>query len=89
MATITINLSDDLLEDAQEKLAPYHRTVEDYLIGVLYELRDDPQQKVFTLDVQDEAMIEEGLRSPSVQVDEAFWQRLRDHAERFRLRTGT
>lgn len=85
---MTLNVPDDLLEEVQQKLAPYHRTVEDYLIGVLYDLADE-NESAEPLSVEEEAMIEAGLRSPPVVVDETFWRRLRERAEQFRRRTGT
>jgi hypothetical protein len=83
MATITLDVPDDLLNEARQRLASYHRSIEDYLTGVLYELTDG-EPAWAPLSAQEEELIEEGLRSPLIEVDESFWQRLRERAERFR-----
>jgi hypothetical protein len=56
-------------------------------VAALYELASDEVGE--PLDAATEAAVEEGLRSPAIEVDDAYWQRLEERAERFRQRTGT
>jgi hypothetical protein len=87
MATISITVPDELLDEARKRLAPLHRAIDDYLVAALYELTSDEAGE--PLDAATLAAVEEGMRSPAEELDDAFWQRLDERAERFRRRTGT
>jgi hypothetical protein len=87
MATITIDIPDDLLAGVKRVLEPIHRDVEDYVLAALHELTSD--EPGAPLDAETEAALLEGVHSPPVEIDEAYWQRLEERAERFRRRTGT
>ncbi len=87
MATITITVPDELLDQARQSLTPVHREVGDYLVAALYELTS--KEAAVPMDAGTLAAVDEGMRSPAEDVDDAFWQRLDERAEGFRRRTGT
>lgn len=79
MANITVAISDEILETAQAKLRELgHGAIEQFLTQALEDLADIDAP----LDADLEAKLLEGLDSPALPVDEAFWASVDDHIDR-------
>ena len=79
MATLTLNVPDELLRGAEERLARRGGgAIEDYLLSALEALRLEAQP----IDAETEAKLLQGLQSPLIEMTDADWEGLHRRCDR-------
>jgi hypothetical protein len=69
MATLTLNVPDDILDEARARLGDSSESVEEFLLSAIEALASEGKP----IDAATEAKIREGLDSPRKRADEIDW----------------